>query len=148
MDKNTIYGLVAIGVILIGFSIYNGKQEKKYAVEKHRIDSIAALNAPQNSPNAIGDTSLAVATTKATNTAKNDSVYKASISQNLGEMGDALTGEEKFITLENDLVRVILSNKGGKIYSVELKKYKTYGGKPLILFRGQSHGKAIDVIAF
>lgn len=145
MDKNTIYGLVAIGVILIGFSIYNGKQEKKYAVEKHRIDSIAALNAPQNSPNAIGDTSLPVATTKATNTAKNDSVYKASISQNLGEMGDALTGEEKFITLENDLVRVILSNKGGKIYSVELKKYKTYGGKPLILFRGQSHEFSLNL---
>ena len=144
MDKNTIYGLVAVGIILIGFSLYNGKQEKKYAAEKHRLDSIAALSAPVNSANAAGDTAYA-ATAKAAESAKSDSVYKASVSQNLGEMGSALTGKEKFITLENDLVKITLTNKGGKIYSVELKKYKTYGGKPLILFRGQSEKFSLNL---
>lgn len=140
MDKNTIYGLLAVGLILVGFSLYNGKQEKKYAAEKHRLDSIAAAEAPKNSANAVVDT-----TAKAAEAAKADSVYKASVSQNLGEMGSELTGQEKFITLENNLVKIVLTNKGGKIYSVELKKYKTYGGQPLILFRGQSHVFSINL---
>jgi YidC/Oxa1 family membrane protein insertase len=35
-------------------------------------------------------------------------------------------------------MRVTFSNKGGRIYSVELKNYKTFEGKPLILFEGNT----------
>ncbi|MCF8229582.1 MAG: membrane protein insertase YidC, partial [Bacteroidales bacterium] len=39
-----------------------------------------------------------------------------------------------FYTLENDLIKMKLSNQGGRVYSVELKKYQTYDSLPLILF--------------
>jgi YidC/Oxa1 family membrane protein insertase len=46
---------------------------------------------------------------------------------------------QQFITLENSEVLVKLSTLGGRIYSVQLKKYKTFYGKPLILFTGDDN---------
>ena len=42
--------------------------------------------------------------------------------------------EEQLWTLENQLQKITLSNKGGLIKQVELKKYKTYDQQPLINF--------------
>ncbi|MDB5110772.1 MAG: rane protein insertase YidC [Mucilaginibacter sp.] len=53
--------------------------------------------------------------------------------------GATTVGAEKFITLENDSIRVKLSTYGGKVYSVELKNYKTFDKKPLILFEGDEN---------
>jgi YidC/Oxa1 family membrane protein insertase len=53
--------------------------------------------------------------------------------------GATLTGSEKLITLENKNLRVKLSTLGGRIYSVELKDYKTFDKKPLILFDGDKN---------
>ena len=36
-------------------------------------------------------------------------------------------------------MKVVLTNKGGKIYSVELKDYKRFDGKPLVLFEGSEN---------
>src|SRR6202020_620794 len=40
--------------------------------------------------------------------------------------------------LENDLLKLTLSNRGGKISSAELKGVKTSDGKPLLLFMPDS----------
>jgi len=53
--------------------------------------------------------------------------------------GASLNGSEKLITLENKDIRVKLSTKGGRICSVELKDYKTFDKKPLILFDGEQN---------
>ena len=47
-------------------------------------------------------------------------------------------GENDFITLENNKIVLKLSLKGGRVYSVLLKDYKTFDAKPLILFSGDS----------
>lgn len=47
-------------------------------------------------------------------------------------------GTEEFTTLENEKIKVTLNNKGGKIYSVELKEYKTFDLLPVVLFKGDS----------
>ena len=47
-------------------------------------------------------------------------------------------GENDFITLENNKIVLKLSLKGGRVYSVRLKDYKTFDAKPLILFSGDS----------
>ncbi len=135
MDRNTIIGIVLVGAILIGFSVYNGKQAKEFAAEKHRQDSIAAVEAARNAPAIVvsGKDSVVVLDTKA----KEDSALVANMSQSLGSMGAALKGEESFVDIENDLIKVTLSNKGGRVYCVQLKNYKTYSGKPLVLFNGK-----------
>jgi len=50
--------------------------------------------------------------------------------------GATTIGTQKFITLENKDISVKLSTQGGRVYSVELKEYKTFDKKPLILFDG------------
>jgi YidC/Oxa1 family membrane protein insertase len=50
--------------------------------------------------------------------------------------GAATVGTEKLITLENNDIIVKLSTRGGRVYSVQLKNYKTYNKQPLILFDG------------
>ena len=48
--------------------------------------------------------------------------------------------KEQLFTLENDNLRVILSNKGGKLVSVQLKKYKSY--------KNYTQGKDAGIILF
>ena len=55
-----------------------------------------------------------------------------------GAFASAAEGENDFITLENDKLILKISLKGGRVYSAQLKEYKTYDGKPLILFDGDS----------
>ena len=51
-----------------------------------------------------------------------------------GAFASASTGEEQLWTLENQLQRITISNKGGYIKQVELKNYQTYDSLPLINF--------------
>ncbi len=57
-----------------------------------------------------------------------------------GPFGSAIQGEERLITLENELIRAQISTKGGRVKSVELKGETTYDDQPLILFDGD-HNK-------
>ncbi|NMB51236.1 MAG: membrane protein insertase YidC, partial [Bacteroidales bacterium] len=56
----------------------------------------------------------------------------------LGVFSAALEGEEDFITLENNLLELKISLKGGRVYSARLKEFVTHDSKPLILFSGDS----------
>src|SRR3546814_14651212 len=53
-----------------------------------------------------------------------------------GPFGSALDGEEQLITLENEVLKLTLSTRGGRIASVELKNEKRWNGDPLVLFKG------------
>jgi YidC/Oxa1 family membrane protein insertase len=57
---------------------------------------------------------------------------------NSGVFSKAANGINEFITLENNKLKLIISLKGGKVYSATLKDYKTSDAKPLILFTGDS----------
>jgi YidC/Oxa1 family membrane protein insertase len=64
-------------------------------------------------------------------------VIKTDINQ-YGVFAQAATGENDFITLENNKIELKISLKGGRVYSARLKDYKTFDAKPLILFSGDS----------
>jgi len=55
-----------------------------------------------------------------------------------GAFANAVTGENDFITLENNKIELKISLKGGRVYSARLKDYKTYNSLPLVLFSGDS----------
>jgi YidC/Oxa1 family membrane protein insertase len=55
-----------------------------------------------------------------------------------GIFAQAASGENEFITLENNKVELKISLKGGRVYSARLKDYKTFDSLPLILFSGDS----------
>jgi YidC/Oxa1 family membrane protein insertase len=56
----------------------------------------------------------------------------------LGVFSGTASGENDFITLENNKVELKISLKGGKVYSARLKEYRTHDSLPLFLFSGDS----------
>jgi len=136
MDKNTIAGLVLIFAILFTASYFNKTSDGDLEKMRLKNDSIAlaerviaAEKAKQTEVSSIQPGNL-----------KTDSAtVKNELTGLYGVFAVAAKGEEKFVTLENNLMRVVLSSKGGKIFSVELKNYKRYNGKPLVLFDGETN---------
>ena len=57
-------------------------------------------------------------------------------------------GEERFVTIENQLQCLTFSNKGGFLKQVELKDYKTYDSLPLIPFDPETHRYFANYISF
>ena len=62
-----------------------------------------------------------------------DSVRAQRLQQSFGVFGDAMVGTEDYTTLQNDVVELRISNKGGRICYARLKEYDTYNDEPLVL---------------
>lgn len=135
MDKNTIIGFVLIAAIIIGFSQLNKPSEEEIAKQKRYNDSIALVQQAKQEAEMLvkqAETVLIADTLLA-----HDTASTAKIADAYGDFSAAAFGEEKFYTLENELVKLTLSNKGGRIYSAQLKNYRTHDSLPLVLFDAQ-----------
>lgn len=130
MDRNTITGLVIVAAILLGFSWWTSNQNKKYQEERRINDSIARAEGRLIEP-ALETVepfqSDNVATATAAPTATADSIHRARLGSYLFE---AQTGKQEFFTVENKVMSITFSNKGGNVVGVDLKKYNKYGGEP------------------
>lgn len=134
MDRNSIIGLVLIFLILIGFAWYNQPSEAELQSLKHQQDSISLVRMKEDS------ISRAVfAMQMAQDSLKGNSFDTVAAQQTYGTFASFSKGEESFTTLENEELKVTLTNKGGRIYSVELKNQKRFDKSPLILFTGDTN---------
>jgi len=127
MDKNTILGFVLIALIVLGFSQLNKPSEKEIALKRYN-DSIASVEQTKVQATPLAGTAN---TKSADSTAVTDTTKLADA---FGGFSPSAKGQEKFYTLENELIKLTLSSKGGRISSVQLKKYRTHDSLPLILF--------------
>ncbi len=149
MDRNTILGVVLIFAILIGFSYFNKPSEKQIAAAKHKRDSLEFVRV-ENQKEIEAAAKLDSIQSVAATTGLSDSISTSednSRKEKFGVFAAASVGQEKFYIIENNLIKVTFSNKGGRIYSVELKNYKTYDGKPLVLFEGNTSKFSLDFFA-
>src|SRR4051812_8902733 len=122
-DKNTIIGFVLLGILFFVYFWYTGKQQSAIqASEKRAQDSIAAVNAAK--AKAIDP-----------NIARLDSLHRDSLARlaQAGNFDSAAIGTEQTMTVENNLMRVTFSNKGGEIESVQLKNFKSGDSTPVVL---------------
>lgn len=145
MDKNTITGLVLIAAIFIGFSIFTKPSQEEIEKERRFQDSIALLQ-----------------TKEIKHDLSDSSVNQASSSNNLGDFfgivkqnsetpsdsssienpGATISGKnvsnspEKIVSLENNLLKIDFSTKGGQVVKAQLKKYSTYEDLPLYMIDG------------
>lgn len=132
MDKNQIVGIVLIGLIMVGFYHFTKPDQEELARQQRQRDSIAALQPVKVQDERIYDANPIQQASQETNSS--DTSY---LQTKFGEFAPFASGEEQFLTLENEKIKVILSNKGAKVYSVELKEYLTHDKQPLILFEGK-----------
>ena len=143
MDKNTIVGIVLIFTILIGYSYLNQPSQESIEAAQRVQDSIAQVEA-QRELEAEVQLRMMEAQEEASFGEVDSSGVSAQIVDRYGAFSDAATGSEEFITLENNLMKVLISTKGGKVYSVELKNYKTYESQPLVLFNGPDNSFGLN----
>lgn len=125
MDKNTLWGMLLIGAIIIGFSILNKPEETSPVIDNiPQSDTIALSQKAQQTP----------ATTLPMDSLSADSVLLSSSMQKYGVLSGVSVGESRQITLKNELLSIAFDTKGGSPVQAELLQYKAQGDKPLYLF--------------
>ena len=137
MDKKSIIGIGLIFAILVVFSLMNQPSKEEIEATKRKRDSIAqveaeiALQQQKLKEQQTSEQALIISS---------DTTFRKKALQDkvdeFGVFGVAAVGEEKFTTIENNLMEITFSNKGGRIISVRLKDYQTHDSLPLMLFDG------------
>ena len=124
MDKNTVIGFVLIGALLIAMFIINSRSNQAYLTEKKRVEDSIALAKPKADPIA----------------AKKDSILTDSILAAKQKLPPVFiidsAKEARLDTLENDLLKITFTNKGGQPKKVELKNFKKFDGTQIVLENG------------
>jgi YidC/Oxa1 family membrane protein insertase len=136
MDNKSIIGIVLIFAILVVFSIINQPSKEEIEAAKHKRDSIAQVEAEKEVllKQQLEQTAKENAISATDSVSAENQLQKKT--DEFGVFGTAAIGTEEFYTLENNLMKITFSNKGGSIYSVELKNYQTHDSLPLMLFDG------------
>ena len=144
MNKNTIWAVLLIGAILLGFSLYNNRAAKEQQKEQSIRDSVAYSAAME-----------AAAKQEPEDTLPLPADNKPGIPQPAGSadgyqfsnayLNQALEGSDSLYVLENDKIRIAFTNRGGQPYSVQIKNFKTYDGDSLELFRGPTNNFSLDL---
>jgi YidC/Oxa1 family membrane protein insertase len=139
MDKNSIIGLSLIGLLIVGYTIYTQPSKEEIQALKEKRDSINAAEASRQAEMAA---TAYIDSAKDVLAIDSSAVSEAAIqdrkSKQYGEFSAASEGVEQILTLENNLVKIDVSSKGGRIRGIELKKYKTWDGRPVVLMNGDS----------
>ncbi len=141
MDRNSIIGILVITAILIIWGVFNKPNQEQLDAAKRRQDSIEAVQQAQKKTTATQSSTDTLALTPKPETstpAESNTVNPEKLKEQLGVFASAGEGKEDYVTLENNLIKLKLSTKGGKPYSVQLKNYRTFDSLPLILFSGDS----------
>ena len=138
MNKNTVIGTVLLILLMFGWMWWNQPTPEQIEAQRRMRDSIA--NAQMDAANAEleamrraqeGDLPLR---TDSLGLAQADSIRAVRLGQKYGNLAAAASGEEQTVVLENDLLRVGISTRGGMLAEATLKQYDSYDGVPLTLF--------------
>lgn len=123
MDRNTVIGFVLLAALLFLYLFLSTKSSQDLQKqEMARQDSIAALKRTQDSTRIATDTTHQLA----------------------GDSASApVVAKEQLVTVENEVLRITFSNKGGQPARVELKNYKSFDSTQITL-----GGKDFDGISY
>lgn len=136
MNKNSIIGFILIAGIMIGYTYWMSPSEEELARQQFVADSIAQVN-KQRAEELARQTKIIEEAEQANKEIHN---VNTELTESYDELknkydlfANAAMGEEQLFIVENDLVKLEISNKGGYIKTVELKDYQTYDSLPVIL---------------
>jgi YidC/Oxa1 family membrane protein insertase len=122
MDRNSVIGFVLLALLFFGYFYYTRQGQASLEEQRQHIqDSIARLKPKTDSP-----------VTAVRSLRDSGSLLPAS-----GAFLQDTAAKEQLVTLENEVVKIAFTNKGGQPKIVELKKFKTFDNKPLLLQKGK-----------
>lgn len=137
MDKNTWVGFLLIAAIIVGFTMLN-RPSKEQLAERQRVqDSIKLARMAELEAQRISDSLQYVAGNAVQAETISEEQQQAHMQAAYGTFAQAAQGEEQWVTLENEHLRLTLSTLGGRIQRAELPEYHASGDSvnPLCLFR-------------
>ena len=139
MDKNSLIGWTLMGVLMVAMM---------YMMQQQRIN-----NPPEVSPASQIDTVRNIAPainedlpviepgiSQGEDDSAKDSVSLEEVVRKFGAFANHINGEEERLLVENDVLAITFSNKGGFPTKVILKEYKTYDHQPLKVY-SEDHGE-------
>ena len=124
MDKNTITGLVLIGLLLVVFSYLSRPTAEQREAQQRYYDSLMQVQQHEEELRAKQEAALA-------------NERQQAVSDSTTTFFAATQGTDQKVTLANDVLELTLSSKGGSPYSAVLKDYMEQDKTtPVTLFRG------------
>ena len=142
MKKDQIIGMLLIGVILIGYTYYTKPTKEEIETARQRRDSIEQVQQLQAQTRMLEQEQRRIESDYNTDNIIDSKIAETKkdslLNGRYGPFSMSATGENNFVFIENDLVKLKISTKGGRVYSAELKEYQTHDSLPLILFDGDS----------
>ena len=129
MNKNTLTAFVLMALVVFGFMAYENYAQRNRMEEQMVLDSIARVEME-----------------------KETQIKQKELEKKAEEMADTLNplfqvrqGKIATTVIENELLRVTLTNKGGQLQKVELKDstYKSRNGGNVVLFDGNDQNMCL-----
>lgn len=113
MDRNTVIGFILLAVLLFLYLFLSTKSTQDLQQQQQvEADSLASIKRTRDSLRIVNDT----ATVNLSDTSK-----------------VAPAVQEQQLTVDNEVLKITFSNKGGQPDRVELKKYKSFDSTPVAL---------------
>ena len=108
MDRNTVIGFVLLAILLFAYMFISTKNSRELEVQKRKYDdSVAVVNAR-----------------KQVIAAKKDSIKTVAVPDS-SPGARLFNGGEKTVIVENEVLKIVFTNKGGQPKSVQLKNYRS-----------------------
>ncbi|MDA1269225.1 MAG: membrane protein insertase YidC [Bacteroidetes bacterium] len=117
MDKNQATGLILFAAVILTYSIFFATSPEIPSVE---------TTSPTDSTTTAAEAILPTVGIP-------DSLLDLERQRKFGDLAPFTLGEEEELILENEVVKITLSNKGGSIKEVLLKNYFSWKNEPLFL---------------
>ncbi len=152
MDRNSLIGLVLIALVVIIWGIVSKPSQEEIEQAKRRRDSLRQAQQEQVDTQRVKDTQqkekqVAADQPETEQESEVQKVEEQNLKGKYGSFATAAEGEDKHITLENNKVKAKIATKGGRLWSIELKDYKTYEQNPLVLFSGDKNAFGFNFFA-
>lgn len=133
-DLNSLIGFVLLGAIMLWYFYTNQPTPEELAKQRTEQiqDSIQKVQEIVNQNNNLGNSINNIIVNQADSLAFSDAQNRLGIFAYSASLPSAKQHET---ILENELVRIKISNKGGQITEVLMKKYDTYNKLPLYIIK-------------
>ena len=129
LDIKSIIGFVLIFGILLGWMYLRQPSEEELAAQKAQQEQLAAKQEAEQTADLKAN-----AKPKEPTLNINDSTAVANYKKAVGEFGFTKTQEGSTL-LENNVISLVISNKGGQIQEAKMKDFVTYDSIPVYLIK-------------
>ncbi|HEY5571223.1 MAG TPA: membrane protein insertase YidC, partial [Bacteroidales bacterium] len=124
MDKNTLIGFSLMAVVLAGMAWINQPSPEQTAARQRYQDSIKQIELTDQINNAVDarntDQGTDNSIQKMLDTIPSDSLKVKELTKLFGSFGKAALGTDTITNLENEVLKLSVSNKGGRIRTAQL----------------------------